>query len=104
MESFPSLTISLTLEAGARRAEETPCMCLTAPLPTLTPGSDKVIEADDKTILVSSAGSDLLPVISPASGRLSLVIQSVKVGEGVRVDRPQVEDHQREGSVSSRTS
>ena len=42
-------------------------------------GLDKVIETDAKTILVSSAGADLLQSVVPSTGRLSLVLQSIKV-------------------------
>ena len=42
-------------------------------------GLDKVIETDAKTILVSSAGADLLQSVAPSTGLLSLVIKSIKV-------------------------
>ena len=49
-------------------------------------GADKIIETESKTILVSSSGSDLLSVLSPAYGRLSLVIKSVQVGDEIPPD------------------
>ena len=42
-------------------------------------GLDKVIETDAKTILVSSAGADLLQSVAPSTGLLSLVMKSIKV-------------------------
>ena len=50
-----------------------------SPMRCVSTGADKIIETESKTILVSNSGPDLLSVLSPAYGRLSLVIKSVQV-------------------------